>query len=125
MEPPTSTLQENKGMPIKKKGNSDFLHKQFLSSLDLNQPAQIDTQDQRTFEVEPTMMEMQKGGFTELEKNENINPSQKSSSSGLDSDNLDPTCVMGCTFCLMFVITSKAYPKCPACKKNMMMVISK
>ncbi|MCH94484.1 hypothetical protein A2U01_0015445 [Trifolium medium] len=121
MEPPTSTLQKNKGLPIKKRGNPDLFQKQFLSSLDLNQPAQIEPQDQYNFEVEPAMMEIQKGSFVESEMNENIDLSHKSSSSGLSSDNR--ICAMGCTFCLMFVITSKADPRCPNCKKNMMMVI--
>ncbi|MCI66649.1 hypothetical protein A2U01_0087907, partial [Trifolium medium] len=54
------------------------------------------------------MMGVQKGSVVESEVEENINPSQKSSSSGLNSDNLHPIGVMGCTFCLMFVLASKA-----------------
>ncbi|GAU13027.1 hypothetical protein TSUD_173270 [Trifolium subterraneum] len=110
---------KNMDLPIKKRGNPDLLHKQFLSSLDLNQPAQVEPQDQNNFEVEPTMMEITKGNTVESEVNENIDPSQKSSSSRLSSDNLHQIGVMGCTFCLMFVVASKADPRCPKCKKNM------
>ncbi|KAK2413831.1 hypothetical protein QL285_036498 [Trifolium repens] len=118
MESPTRTLQKNMGLPIKKRGNPNLLHKQFLSSIDLNQPAQVEPQDQYNFEVEPTMMEIQKGNIAEIEVNENIDPSQKSSSE-LSSDNLHPIVLMGCTFCLMFVVASKVDRRCPICKKNM------
>ncbi|PNY03162.1 hypothetical protein L195_g026485 [Trifolium pratense] len=123
MESPTHALQKNKGLPIKKRGNPNLLHKQYLLSLDLNQPAQIEPQDQYNCEIEPTKMGIQKGSVVEAEVNENINPSQKSSSSSeLSSDNLHSVGVMGCTFCLMFVLASKADPKCPNCKKNMIVV---
>ncbi|XP_045832267.1 protein GL2-INTERACTING REPRESSOR 2-like [Trifolium pratense] len=122
MRSPTHTIQKNKGLPIKKRGNPDLLQKQFLSSLDLNQPAQIEPQDQYNFEVEQTMTEIQKGSIIESDVNENIDPSHKSSSK-LSSDNLHPI-VMGCTFCLMFVMASKADPKCPECKKTLMIINS-
>jgi hypothetical protein len=44
--------------------------------------------------VEPTMMEIQKGNIAESEVNENIDPSQKSSSK-LSSDNFHPIVLMG------------------------------
>ncbi|XP_045793077.1 uncharacterized protein LOC123888155 [Trifolium pratense] len=144
MESPTRTSQKIKGLPIKKRGIPDLLQNQFLTSLDLNQPAQIELQDQYNFEVEPSMMEIQKGSIVESKVNENIDPLQKfSSSSRLSYDNLQNAMrfktldfelggntkhdlpsigVMGCTFYLMFVIASKADPKCPRCKKNLMVI---
>ncbi|PNX72431.1 hypothetical protein L195_g028321 [Trifolium pratense] len=119
MESLTRSLQKNEG-----RGNPNPPHEQFLSSIDLNQPTQVEPQDQNNFKVEPTMMEIQKGNIVESKVNEIIDPLQKSSSSSLrlSSDNLHPIGVMGCTFCLMYVLASKADPKCPICKNNMMVI---
>lgn len=52
MESPNDKLQKMSGAIIKKRGqNADLLRKQFLASLDLNQPVEIESQDQYNYEV--------------------------------------------------------------------------
>jgi len=57
MESPGDKLRKMIGAIIKKRGqnasniNPNLLHKQFRASLDLNQPAKIESQDQYNYEV--------------------------------------------------------------------------
>ncbi|RHN82165.1 hypothetical protein MtrunA17_Chr1g0206901 [Medicago truncatula] len=142
MESPNDKLQKMSGAIIKKRGqNADLLRKQFLASLDLNQPVEIESQDQYNYEVEPTPVETQKRRVNDSMVNENINLTRKLSSES-SSNNLHDTmeskdlptqilgfelggtfeqdpptrCVKGCKLCMMFVIVSKNNPNCPRCK---------
>jgi hypothetical protein len=57
MESPNDKLRKMSGSIIKKRGqnasniNPDLFRKQFLASLDLNQPVEIKSQDQYNYEV--------------------------------------------------------------------------
>nr|XP_027189989.1 uncharacterized protein LOC113786385 [Cicer arietinum] len=113
MKTPTYKLQKMKGVTIKKRGqgnimksasniSSELFRKQIHSSLDLNKPAQIELQNQYSFEVESALVDIQKRSVSESMVNA--------------KEDLPSFIVVGCKICCMLAIVSEADPKCPRCK---------